>query len=567
TVRDAVLARAARLSAPAAALLEAVAIAPPSVELWLLEALAADTVDRLEECLTSGMLTDTPGGVAFRHELARRAIEESLPPNRRLLLHRKALRALADPPTGVADLERLAHHADAADDGPAVLRFAPAAGARAATLGAHREAAAQYARALRFADSLEPRERAELLRRRSHECYLTDQANEAVEALRREIECHRKLGDAHKEGDALRRLASILWCPGRTAESAGAAQEALTVLEQLPPGPELARTYATMAQLRKDRDDSDGAIAWGRRALELAQRLGDTESFIHALNTVGTTELLAGNPDGREKLERSIELAKSGNLVDPIGRAFVHLIQTGIRLRNYKLADRYLEQGFAYVAEHGVDLWSFYLLAFRARGELDRGCWSEAVDSATRVLQKPVISSVPRIFAFVVLGLVRARRGDPDARSLLDDALLLAEPTGELPRIAPVAAARAEAAWLAGDRQGVGAATEKAFELALQMGAAWPIGELAYWRWRAGLETDVPQGAAEPYAIEMSGDWARAAGLWTDIGCPYEAALALADADDESVLRRALDQLLRMGARPAAAIVSRRLQERGAGGG
>src|SRR5205823_699613 len=100
------------------------------------------------------------------------------------------------------------------------------------------------------------------------------------------------------------------------------------------------------------------------------------------------------------------------------------------------------------------------------------------------------------------------------------EALALAEPTHELPRIAPVAAARAEAAWLAADRDRVKAATDEAFELALRHRTAWPIGGLAYWRWRAGLETEVPQGAAEPYAVQLSGDWKRAAELWMTIGCP-----------------------------------------------
>ena len=98
------------------------------------------------------MLTSEPAGVAFRHELARLAVEESVAPNRKLELHRAALAALADPPDGAPDLARLAHHAEAAGDADAVLRFAPAAAARAASLGAHREAAAQYARALRFGD-------------------------------------------------------------------------------------------------------------------------------------------------------------------------------------------------------------------------------------------------------------------------------------------------------------------------------------------------------------------------------------------------------------------------------
>jgi class 3 adenylate cyclase/tetratricopeptide (TPR) repeat protein len=566
TVRDAVLARAARLTPPAAALLEAVAVAPPHVELWLLEAVAGDAVDRLDECLASGMLTHTPSGVAFRHELARLAVEEALPPNRRLSLHRKALTALADPPTGVPDLERLAHHAAAAGDGPAVLRFAPAAGARAGAVGAHREAAAQYARALQFADSLAPRERAELLDRRSHECYMTDQPDEALEALRSAIGCHRELGDTRKEGDSLRRLADILWCPGRTAEAAEAAQQALTVLNQLPPGPELAMAYATMAQLRKNADDTDGAVVWATQALDLSQHLADAGTVVHALNTIGTTELLAGIPDGLEKLERSLELAEQEGLTEHVGRAFINLVWAGTRLRDYHLADQYLERGLAYLDERGLDLFRFYLLAYRARTELDRGRWSEAVDSATFVFQKPVISTFPRILAFVVLGLARARRGERDAHAPLDDALELAEPTRELPRIAPVASARAEAAWLAGDREGVDRATYGALELALRRRAAWPIGELAYWRWRAGLDSDVPHGAAQPYAVQMSGDWARAATLWTEIGCPYEAALALADADEEDALRRSLDQLQGLGARPAAAIVSRRLRERGVRG-
>ena len=127
-----------------------------------------------------------------------------------------------------------------------------------------------------------------------------------------------------------------------------------------------------------------------------------------------------------------------------------------------------------------------------------------------------------------------------------------------------MAAARAEVAWLAGDREAVRVATEDAFELALRQGVSWPIGELACWRWRAGLDDEAPDGAAEPYAVQIAGDWARATELWTEIGCPYEAALALADADDDGALRRALDELQRLGAQPAAEIVGRRLRERGA---
>src|SRR5205807_6923473 len=178
--------------------------------------------------------------VAFRHELARLAVEESIAPNRRVDLHRQALAALADAPGGIPDLARLAHHAEAAGDVEAVLRFAPAAAARAASLGAHREASAQYARALRFATVLPPQARTELLERLSVECHLTDQFDESIKALQHALECHRMLGDRHKEGDTLRQLSYPLWCVGRVAEAEEAGGQALALLEQVPPGRERA---------------------------------------------------------------------------------------------------------------------------------------------------------------------------------------------------------------------------------------------------------------------------------------------------------------------------------------
>jgi DNA-binding CsgD family transcriptional regulator/tetratricopeptide (TPR) repeat protein len=563
TVRDAVLARAARLGPEAKTLLEAVAVVPPQAEFWLLEALAGEAVSRLDECLTSGMLKSEPPGLAFRHELARRAVEESVALNRKVSLHRKALAALAERRSGAPDLARLAHHAEAAGDADAVLRFAPAAAAHAASLGAHREAATQYARALRFADRVPLTERAELLERRADACYLTDQHDEGIAALEEALACRRMLGDRLREGDALRRLSEFLWCPGRTAEAERSARDAVALLESLPPGRELAMAYANLAERCGAAARSVEAIDWAGRALDLAERLDDVEIAVHALATIGVHEFAGTGP---EKLEQSLERAQAAGLAEQVGRAFVLLAGAAVSARRHAVASRHLEAGIDYCSDRGLELFRLYLLAHRARLELDQGCWAEAAEFAATVLQIPRTSTTPRIHALVVLGLVRARRGDPGQWAAFDEAWALAEPTGELHRLGPVAAARAEAAWLEGDRDAVMAATEGALPLALERKWGLLVGELIVWRRRAGVEKEIPPGAAEPYALQLAGEWARAAELWTEIGCPYEAALALADADEEESLRQALEELQRLGARPAAEIVARRLRERGATG-
>ena len=91
------------------------------------------------------------------------------------------------------------------------------------------------------------------------------------------------------------------------------------------------------------------------------------------------------------------------------------------------------------------------------------------------------------------------RRGDPGQWAPLDEAWALAAPTQELPRVGPVAAASAEAAWLAGDRAAVDEATGSALRLALELRSGPAAGELAHWRRRAALDVEVPADATDPY--------------------------------------------------------------------
>jgi DNA-binding CsgD family transcriptional regulator len=565
TVRDAVLARAARLSEQGRRLLDAVAIVPGHAPLWLLQSLGADLMDRLDECLASGMLSASGTTIAFRHELARLAIEEATSPTRRLDLHRAALDALQS--TDDPDFARLAHHAEAADDAEAVLSWAPRAAERAAASGSHREAAAQYERALRFAGAQPPEVRADLLQGRAEECYLTSQLDDAIAAQHDALECRRLSGDRLAEGNALRILSRLLFFAGRAAEAEPRALEAIELLEQLPAGHELAMAYANVSQRRMVVDDIGEAVAWGQRALELARSLGDTEAEAYALSNIGAAEFRSNSAEGHLKLEAALALAQRQGIEEFAGLTLNRLVMFPVRFRRFDLVGEHLEEGLEYCAERGLDTFGLYLIGSRARMELDLGRWENAADSAGIVLRDPRSAPLARTWALATLGLLRARRGDSEASAALDEAHEMVHLTFELDRIAQVDGARAEAAWLAGDHDAVAGITDVAFALAVDRQEPWAVGELAYWRWRAGVNDEVAAGlAAEPYGASISGDWRKATELWRKIGCPYEAALALADSDDEEPLRQALDELRALGAAPAAAIVARRLRERGVRG-
>jgi DNA-binding CsgD family transcriptional regulator len=561
TVRDAVLARAALLGADARSLLDVVALVPGKAELALLEAVAPDRLDQLDSCLAAGVLREEGDAVAFRHELARLAVEDAVPAGRRRRLHEELLRGLRDGAAG-RDPARLAHHAERAGDAGAALEYAQEAARLAAAAASHREAAHQYARALRFAGSLGDRERADLLDLYALEAQLTGLSEEAAGAWERAVELYRAAGDRRAEGRSLAWLTRACIPIGRNAEAEAASRAAVEVLETLEPGPELARAYAAQAYVRMlNRDNADG-VAWGKRSATLAEELGDVDTLAYALNMIGTSYVMAGEIEtGVDHLLRSLAIAREHGLWLWVGPT-LSMLGSGLgEMYELERSERYLHEHLAHADEH--DLWPHYSRAWLALVEAYTGRWDEATATAQDVLAHAT-DSISRITALIALGRVRARRGDPGAGELLDEALELALPGGHLQRLGHVRAARAEAAWLAGDRERAAAEAAEAYPLALEKRHLWFAGELAYWQRRAGALDDWPEWVAEPYRLELAGSPEDAAAAWRERGCPYEAARALEGCDGEEQLLEALEELDRLGAAPAAKVVRLRLRRLGA---
>ncbi|WP_328630169.1 ATP-binding protein [Streptomyces sp. NBC_00356] len=556
TVVDAVLARLRRLDDRTRDALEQLAVVPSAVDRTMVDTLVPEGDDALAAAEQGGLLVVAPDRVAFRHEIIRRAVADSLPAARHIALDRAVLAALVAAPD--ADRSRIVHHAAAAGDLDAVARYGPRAARDAARAGAHREAAAHLRLVLHQRGRYGPAELAGLLEQYAVESYTIGDSVAAVAAQREAVELRRELGEPRALGADLRWLSRIHWWAGDATAAETAAREALAVLEPAGDDRLLALALSNTAQLRMLSDAYAQAVEYGERAITLARRAGDPAILAHALNNVGSARWRDGDPLGQRQLEESLAVALESGEVEHACRAYANIVWSLLDELRFTEADRLLSPAIdlADRAEHLGFL--TYLHVELALRKFAAGDWAEAERYAR--LGADVFPPA-RCPALTVLARVRVRRGDPGGGELLDQAWRIAVGTDELQRLGPVAAARAEAAWLRGDRAGVLAAAEWVHERAGRLAAPQRY-ELGYWLARAGRPAPA-DGASHPYALQAAGQWDKAAELWHTAGCPYEEAAALAQSPDPAVKVSTLATLDALGAAPLARLVRAELRELG----
>ena len=565
TVRDAVAARMARLSLDAREVLRACAILGPRVEILMLDAIFEGRARvGLAEALARGMVHDTGDVLEFRHELARRAVLDAIRPRDRAELHRRALEVLR---SGVipVDAVRLANHAVEAGDAAAIAALAPAAAEQAARLGAHDNAADYLAVALALPNAGDPATRARLLERYATACSLTDRIAAARTAQESALEIWRQLGDARREGDGLRALATYMWLGGEGDRARRVASEAVDRLERLqPPGRELAEAYAKLAQLTMNAAQDDRlALKLAARAADLAGELGEEAIAVHALTTLGALEANASQGKEWARLDEALRRARTAELSEDVARILINYLEAARDLKRYDLAEQALEEVLTFLRDHEFGLYRDLARGRSAQIAFERGRWSAAEAEAEALLEEPSRSSQVRARALEVLGRLRGRRGESDAMATLDRAFLAVGP-GELQDLCPLLAARAEVAWLQGDVARAGDEAERGVALAAVTGAPFWYSELSFWAWQTGRSATVPAGTEEPYRLHVAGRHRAAADAWAAIGLPYQQAAALADSDSEDDLRTALSILDGLGARALGARVRERLRTLGA---
>lgn len=560
SVKDAVAARLNRLAPAERDFLEMISVIPGSVSPGILQPLFGDNGDTLAmACVGRGFLMRAVNGsLRFRHELARLATLARLSGIQKRDCHAKVLAAMQESDEDHS-FDRLVHHAAKAMDGKNVLEFAPAAAAKAAALGAHREAAAHLGTAIRFINEADPEMAATLYEEWAYEAGLALQiSDDVIEARRHAVTLWRALGRIDKVGNNLRWLSRLHWYRGEAAEASHFADEAIRALESTEPSAERAMAYSLRSQLHMLNNRMAEAIDWGNRALDLAEQFDNTEVKIHSLNNIGTAQIFSGDPEGIKQMNTSLELALEAGHHEHAARVYTNLSENAVEFRNFELAERIISEGIAFDTHHDLDSWTHYLVGRLAQLRMDQGRLRDAETIAGGVLKLKRPTLLMRLPALIVLARVRTRFGSPDAHELASQALQNAMATDEVQYIIPARLTLIEAAWLNDAADKAAEHLDSLLRISKAELHRWDTADICIWARR--LDFPMPESYASdlppPQAAEYEGNFSKAARAWRKLSVPYAAALSQMQSNDPAdaeQMARAIKALEKMEASAAVA--------------
>ena len=556
SVRDAVLARTRTLSTPAREALDTAALIGSRMQSELLVSLI-DNPLVTDELISHGLLIKDGDDLRFRHEIARMATEGAIPPYRKAAIHTKIIETLLS--SGSDDDARLAFHAEGAGNAELVLTHAPRAGRRAAALGARREAAVQYDRALHFLPETDIRTRAELLDSLGEQLDFIDRWEDYAETRTEAAALWHELGDFGRESDSLLALAWGLWRQCRGADFRQAADAALKLAKPLGRSPQLANAYITLAYRHMIKSRYQDGLALLQHAREMSEPLGLGDVISDSLNVEARIVRAMGN-DWTVPIRAALGIALSGGHELRAGNAFANMYWAYFDELRHEEAEQIYHEALAYCDVHDIGTSADFLLGVRAEVFEKLGRWDECLSIAHARLDDQSLSPAGRLAPLTYQAKVMARRGQNGYWLYLDEALRYATSYEEPMWLLIVHLARSEAYWLEGRTD---AAVEELDRIGHAFGGVMPVQRGWLTLWTRRLTGIVDPIDLEPFASQLSGNGARAVGLWDRLGYRYEAALALLDTKDEANLRESLSRLVDLGAEATARLVRRTMRDLG----
>jgi DNA-binding CsgD family transcriptional regulator len=559
SVTDLVRARLARMPRSTSSLVEFVSIFPGGCERDLAITCVSSSAEDLERAEASGLVIVGRDELVFRHELLRRAAEESLPATVRIDLHRRALGELEK--MG-ADPEVLVQHALEAGDGDTLVIYAPDVARRAAAAGSRREAAAYYRALERHLHRFPPVERAVLLEEWSDVENDLGNAARAFELLREAIQILEETGDRLATALARQKTILLLRATKQDEEARRIASDVVSELERVGASTDqLAMAVADLALINVLTDKVDVAAEATARARELAAPGSEVEAVALAVEVWIEDDLAAA----REKGEQTLRIAAEAGSVRALNMTYSGLVVLSVQALP-PLCDDLIDRAIDFAEEQGLEQRRAFFLMARADCELSAGHFARAEDIGHEVAALWSDFDINlALWALATTALAQVRRGTPVASKSIKR---LFEIPDRLPPSAYGAeAVLAESHWL--DERSPFDVDSASKELAYYQAYYERYGRLdlepalsaslAFWLWKLHLLAELPQWLPPVYRKQIAGDWEEAAEIWADWERPYERALALADGDVNARLG-ALEILDGIGAVPLATRVRRDLR-------
>lgn len=518
SVRDAVLASTTGLDDADLLTLQLVACAPDALADRLLPALGVDvpSVRRLE---ATGLLLRERRGIAFRHELARLAVAESIRPGEQRLLAERLLDA--HEAVGSRDYAVLTHHAVNAGDDERARRYAVLAADEATRTGAHTEAAAFLATALERTDDASA-DRAKLLELLSTEQYMVSRLPESIDSIDSALHLWERLGDVDGAAAAHERRAVFEYY---SAKRRAAEQHAELAAAAGTGSGSAASAGATLAYLAYRRHDLVDARRIAGRTRDASP--DDTAELRLDITDAAADLVEGGGEAARVRLLLHAATAIERSLDEVGTTAYSNLSALDIEQRRFREAEAVLAKSIPLTVERDIPICSQWQTGMRARLHLLRGRWTASSEDASSILDQqgaPLASVWPHL----VLAILATRTGGDDAtaEAHLDEAWRLALDLEESLMLLAVLAGCAERVWHTGRPDARLDEAQRHLGAADRLpGTEWAIGELLVWLARIGRPARA-SNVARPHRLELDGRHGEAAAAWAELGAPYEAALA-----------------------------------------
>ena len=555
SLRDTVLAQAAALAPAVREALDTLSCSPGGLELERLSLMHPDAVPGLDSQASRVLVAARPPWLSFRHELARRVLEDALPPLRRWKLHQALLQELKGLPARPGLLARQVHHAAAAGLSAEVWAMAPKAAAEAEAVSAYRAAVRLMQLALAHGSDAPALQRAELLDQLALRLHNIQASEESAAALREAIALKQRSGDRLGSAISLAQLALRLTPDPQAIEL---AQQAVNALGGQFENAAAGAAFSALAIALANAGRSGEALQHAHQALRSAEASGDARSRLNVGSIAASVALSAEpSPEAFDRLDRCINEAIELGRPDRAAVPMVNLASIALQHGEFGRALDVTERGISYCGDRDLDMVVAHLYVRRALALGEQSRWPEMSATLDALDNMPSVPTRQLASAAITRDRLEGLRGganDAQAWKGHVDAALQGR-SDLVPVFAHLHAA--EAAWLRGDLDGLRHWAQQGLAHAE---GPWLQGQIRKWLRRAGGDLPAPsEPLALPHQAGEAGDWRTAANAWLERGCRLDAALALLDGG-EAALNEGQALLSELGASGALAAVQRHLR-------